>query len=111
MGALRDFSKKNSKFLKLDDQEVFVGRYNGYAMSFNKLTGKEVPVFKFVTDDGEKFLQSQSGKLCAFFDEDEGSAKKGQIVKIKRNGVGMQTSYDVELIITDDLGPDTNVPF
>ena len=111
MGALNDFKRKNSKFIKLSDGESFVARYNGYSMMFNKLTSKDVPVYKFQTEDGEKFLQSQSGKLCAFFDEDEGSAKKGQVVKIKRVGIGMQTNYEPELIINDEFEPDTKVPF
>jgi len=112
MGGLKDFQRKNSKFIKLEDGESFTGKYNGYSFSMNTMTGKEVPVYKFIIDGQEKLFQTQSGKMCAFFDEDSGSAKKGQMVKITRKGLAMQTSYEPELIINDnDLGPSQEVPF
>lgn len=104
MGRLKDYSKKNSKFLKLEDGESFIGTYLGYSMTFNKMSGKEVPIFKFKDEEGqEKFLQSQSGFLCHFFDEDSNESKVGDVIKITRIGTGMNTKY--QAIVDNEIIP------
>lgn len=111
MGDLADFVKNNSPWLKLDDGESITCKFLGYAFVINK-SGNKVPAYEFQLKDGsKKTLQSQSAVLANFFDKDKGSAKPGNKVSITRIGKNQDTRYQVELIITDDLGPDTNVPF
>ena len=97
MGKLSEWGKKNSKFLKLDDGESFIGKYNGFSFSMNQ-NGDEVPVYKFKDSEGkEKLLQSTSKSLIKAFDEDLGPFKAGQTLEITRHGLDTKTSYEVSV--------------
>lgn len=96
MGKLAEWSKKNSKFIKLDDKETFVGKFIGYSFMLGK-DGKEVPVYKFKTSEGdEKLLQSTSKALVKAFD-DNGTYKVGTVVSITRHGLMAETTYEIAI--------------
>ena len=98
MGRLSEYVAKNSKYLALDDGESFTGKFKGYEMEVNE-KGEQVPCYKFEDEfKTSKSLTTQSKVLAKFFDEDDGKAKLGAIVKITREGKGNKTRYAVELI-------------
>lgn len=96
MGTLKQWAKENSNFIKLDDGESFEGIYQGYVFAVNQ-NGQETPCYKFKTTDGkQKMLQSQNKALCDAFDEESGTFKKNDSVKITRRGLDKNTRYEVE---------------
>ena len=98
MGNLRRFSQMNSKFIKLKSGEHFIGAYLGYAFG-KDMNGNDVPFFKFKDSDGtEKTLQSRGRALCEFFDETDGEGKVNDMIKIIRDGEGMNTRYRCEIL-------------
>ena len=95
MGNLKQWQKDNSSFVKLGDGESFVGFYMGYSFMMGQ-DGKEKPCFKFKDmNGGLKSLQSQSGDLINAFDEDNGTFKKGDKVRLTRFGLEKNTKYKV----------------
>ena len=108
MGKLSEYAAKNNKYLTLEDGETFEGKFMGYAFEKNR-SGDDVPCYKFEDEFGtSKMLNSQSKALAKFFDEDDGKAKVGAIVKISRKGKGSETRYEAELIrqgTEDDENP------
>lgn len=97
MGKLNQWAKDASPFLKLEDGEEFSGKYMGYAFVVNQ-NGDEVPCYNFKTIEGKvKRLQSASKALANFFDEDNGQGKVGDTIKIKREGLQKDTTYECQV--------------
>lgn len=89
MGDLSNWSKENSKFIKIKSGESFEGVYEGYKEGVN-MNGEPAIIYKF---DGKEF-KSSSAKLAESFDK----IAKGTKVKISREGEGLQTKWEVETL-------------
>ena len=103
MGALNEFAKKNSKYIKLKDGESFSGKFLGYKFG-EDMNGNETVIYNFKEGEGnEKKLQSSGQTLASFFDEVDGPGHPEGVYKITRSGEGRETRYrvsaDKDLII------------
>lgn len=81
MGALKDRAKAQSKFLLLDVGESAIVQYVGWKPAPDpRDPTKEVTIFEFRLDGGQKFWTNSSSKIMMALD----SANKGDWVKISR---------------------------
>ena len=108
MKNLNDYVKDNSKFLRLANGETFEGTYVTYKVTGNKFDPeKETVIYKLRYDDGkETYFQTASVAVAKIF----GKFKGGEAVKIKRQGEGTNTKYQITSpsieIHPDELEPD-----
>jgi len=91
MGIGRDFSKKNSSFIKFDDG-VIEGVFGGMKIVVKDSFGEEKEVMRYKIDG--KTFDSLSTALAEKMDE----VKIGQKVRITKSGEGTSTKYSVEII-------------
>lgn len=111
--SLSDFVKDNSKFLRLDDGEVFEGSYVGYKVTGSQFDpDKETVVYKFRYQDGKEiYFQTASVAVAKTL----GKLKGGENIKIKREGAGTKTKYHISSpdiqISADELEPDQEIQF
>jgi len=89
VGKLAEWSKENSKFIKIADGESYEGEYQGYSIGTN-MNGDPAIIYKL---DGKE-LKSSSAKLASMFDK----LDIGTRVKISRSGEGLQTKWKLETI-------------
>lgn len=97
MGQLGDYADEKSDFLKINDGETVVVTFLGFEFATSKFKNKTVR-YTFDTGKGEKTWESTAGYVAKFFDK----VKKGQKVRIFRNGEGTDTKYDLELVDEDE---------
>ena len=91
MGDLKNWVKKTSMFIKLDDGESYEGVFEGYKIVPSSLDPtKETVQYKL---DG-KFLQTSSKGLARAID----AVPEGSKVKITREGTAAKTQYKVEIL-------------
>ena len=110
--ALRKFVKDNSRFLKLQDNEVFEGFYLASKVTSSKFDpDKDTVVYKLKYEDGKEiFFQTASVAVARTFADFDG----GERIKITRHGTGNKTAYRIESpdikIVADELQPDEELP-
>jgi len=92
MGTGEDFAKRNSNFVKFDDEGFIEGVFNGMKPLVKDVFGEEKEVMRYKID--EKSFDSQSGSLAIQMDE----INIGEKINIKRIGVGTETKYEVTKI-------------
>jgi len=98
MGKLADWSKKNSKFLNLQDGESIKATYRGYKEVTSAFDpDKEAIRYKLDTKHGDKLWDTSAKGVALFFDDVE----EGQQVLIKRRGIATETQYELSLVETD----------
>lgn len=88
MGDLKEWVKKNSPYIKLEEGDSFTGIYKGYKESAYRGS----PLIEYAIDD--KVLGSSSNKLAMRMD----GIKPGAKIKIIRFGTGPETNYEVEVL-------------
>lgn len=113
MKTLNDFVKDNSKFLRLQDKEVFEGNYVTFKVTGSTFDpSKDTVVYKLKYKDGkEVYFQTASVAVARTF----GAMNGGEKICIKREGSGTQTKYlitspDIQ-IHPDELQPDEDIDF
>jgi hypothetical protein len=105
---LKDWSKKNNKFLKLENGESLTATLKSAKPIVKDSFGeeKEVIRYTFVTDDGhEKIFDNGSAALASILAE-----HIGQVITIKREGEREKTRYIVKKPGTEDknaAGPES----
>lgn len=96
MSDIDDYIKKNTKFLKIGDGEIFRGSFIKYVIipdEFNP--GEETVMYYFHDLDGNELaFKSSSIKLAQDLAK---KAKTGQKIAIKRSGEARNTRYEVGL--------------
>ena len=111
--SLNDFVKDNSKFLRLDDGEVFEGSYVAFKVTGSQFDpDKETVVYKLRYPDGkELYFQTASVAVAKVF----GKLKGGEAIRIKREGSGTKTKYHISSpdiqISPEELEPDQEIQF
>lgn len=89
MGALNEWSKKNSPYIKLKHNESYEGAFE----SAKVIPDPRDPLKETVRYQiGGKCLDSKSGRLCQIFDD----IKPGTQVRLTRQGEGTDTKYLVK---------------
>lgn len=113
MKTLNDFVKDNSKFLRLDDGEIFEGFYMAYKITSSQFDPeKETVVYKLRYEDGKDvYFQTASVAVAKIL----GKLKGGEKIKIKRDGSGTKTKYHISSpdiqIAPEELEPDQDIVF
>jgi hypothetical protein len=108
--SLRDFIKNNTKFLKLEDGEIFQGTFHGFKVIPNRFHPEDNTVqyqLKFV--DGERTIKWENDKNYVATAMQK--LKEGDLVQIKREGTEKKTKYIVEPITKDKIVIEDEVPF
>lgn len=107
---LKEWSKKNNKFVKVEEDDPFFGRLIDAKPITKDVNGetKEVIRFYFEPSDGgnDKTWDTQNGKII-----EQMSAYLGKLVKISCEGQGNKKRYTIEMAraITPDQIPDEAV--
>ncbi len=98
MGTLATRAKELSPFLTLDDGESATGKYIGWKEMVSPFDPKQI-LFQYELEvaGNQKFWKSGNKKIALFFDK----LKKGDFVKITRNGLDRDTRYTVEQSIDE----------
>src|SRR4030067_201002 len=100
MGKLADRAKEISPFLILNDGESVVAKYLGWKEIDSPFDPKQTLFqYELEVDGNQKFWKSGNKKIALFFD----TLKKGDYVKLTRNGLDRDTRYTVEESI-DETG-------
>ena len=95
MGDLKDWSRKQSKFVKLEDGESMTLQYEGFDIIPSKFDPEKQSIrYKFSLNGDKKFWENGTQKVALQFD----NIKTGSIVKVTRKGLEKATSYAVEVI-------------
>lgn len=89
MGIGKDFAKRNSSFIRFDEDGVIEGIFGGMKSVLKEVFGEEKEVMRYKIDD--KTFDSQSVKLAELMD----SIPVGSKVRITKTGQGMDTKYEV----------------
>lgn len=90
MGELKDYAKRTSRFIKLEDKNSVEGIYEGVKFILKDSFGEEKEYARYKIDG--RVFDSTSGGLATQMDE----IKIGEQVRITRHGEGMDTKYTVE---------------
>lgn len=93
MGKLGDWADEKSEFLVINDGETVTATFLSYDFVTSKFNNKTVR-YTLDTNNGEKLWESTAGYVARFFDK----VKKGQKIRIFRNGEGTDTKYDLQLV-------------
>ena len=110
---LSDFVKDNSKFLRLDNGEIFEGFYSGFKVTTSQFDPeKETVVYKFKHPDGKEiYFQTASVAVAKTFSMFKG----GEKIKVRRDGSGTKTKYHISSpeiqILPEELEPDQDIQF
>jgi len=97
MGDLKEWSKKQSKFVKLDDCESMTLQYDGFDVIPSKFDPEKQSIrYKFSLNGEKKFWENGTSKVALQFDQ----IKVGSIVKVTRSGLDKATSYAIEVVNT-----------
>jgi hypothetical protein len=89
MGLGREFQKRNSAFLKFDEEGVIEGIFEGMKCLIKDNFGEEREVMRYKING--KTFDSISGKLAVLMDD----VRIGEHIRIVRSGTGKDTEYDV----------------
>lgn len=92
MGVGKEFAKRNSSFIKFDEQGKIEGVFNGMKPVIKDTFGEEKEVMRYKIDD--KTFDSQSVKLAELMD----GVELGKRVVITKTGEGMETKYEVSVL-------------
>ena len=92
MGIGKDFAKRNSTFIKFDEDGVIEGIFGGMKSIVKETFGEEKEVMRYKIDD--KTFDSQSVRLAELMD----TIPVGSKIKITKTGQSMDTKYEVEVI-------------
>ncbi len=90
MGVGKDYQKRNSSFIKIEDGESAEGIFGGMKPIVKDVFGQEKEVMRYKIDN--KTFDSSSGALAIQMDE----VTVGEKIRISREGTGMETKYTVE---------------
>jgi hypothetical protein len=105
MGVGKDFAKRNSSFIKFDEDGVVEGVFNGMKAIIKETFGEEKEIMRYKIDD--KSFDSQSVKLAELMD----AVPVGSKVKITKTGQSMDTKYEVEVIGAQSKAGEDEGPF
>ena len=89
MGIGKDFAKRNSTFIKFDEDGVIEGIFGGMKSIVKETFGEEKEVMRYKIDD--KTFDSQSVRLAELMD----TIPVGSRIKITKTGQSMDTKYEV----------------
>jgi len=92
MGIGKDFAKRNSSFIKFDEDGVIEGIFRGMKSIVKETFGEEKEVMRYKIDD--KTFDSQSVRLAELMD----TVPMGSRIKITKTGQSMDTKYEVEVV-------------
>ena len=105
MGIGKDFAKRNSSFIKFDEDGVIEGVFNGMKSIVKETFGEEKEVMRYKIDD--KTFDSQSVRLAELMD----TIPVGSKIKITKTGQSMDTKYEVEVIGAQSKAGEESSPF
>ena len=110
MGELKDWAKKNSKTLTLEDGEVVEVSYEGFKIGASPYDPeKEIVFYRVgVIQEGEKVVKAfktSSGKAARFFD----TCQIGRNVRISRKGTGNATTYEFDTVKSEPNGQPASI--
>ncbi len=92
--SLDDFIKRNSKFLKLGDEETVTVTYLGFVIGVDpKNPDKEKVTYKFKREGFENpvFLSSASTNFANRMNK----IGKGEVIQLTRHGLDTATTYEI----------------
>jgi len=92
MGIGKDFAKRNSSFVKFDEDGIIEGIFGGMKSIVKETFGEEKEVMRYKIDD--KTFDSQSVRLAELMD----AIPVGSKIKVTKTGQSMDTKYEVEII-------------
>lgn len=87
----KEFKKKNSKFITLEEGESFKGQYTGV----EKTTGQfgETRHYTFIVDGQEKIFNKASDKFLE--NMVKAGVEEGDKITVERTGTGYDSAYSV----------------
>lgn len=103
MRTLNEFAKSKSNFVSIEDGKSYTCIYKGYKFiekdSFGETKEYARYLLKDIEDGETRNLDSMSAKFATSMND----IKEGTQIKISRNGTGMDTKYDVEVLDEEDI--------
>ena len=105
MGIGKDFAKRNSTFIKFDEDGIIEGIFGGMKSIVKETFGEEKEVMRYKIDD--KTFDSQSVRLAELMDV----VPVGSKIKITKTGQSMDTKYEVEVIGAQSKAGEEESPF
>ena len=98
--TLEQFAKENSKFLRLENNETFTGKFVSYKIAPSEFDPeKEVVLYTLEAPTGRKVIWKTGSSGVA---KRMGQLAPGSTITITRRGTGTQTQYRVT---TDEDAP------
>ena len=108
--TLGDFAQENSNFISIKDGQQYSAVYKGYKFIEKEVRGETKEYVRYLLEDLKdqkvRNLDSQSTALARKMD----SVPIGSIIKIKREGEGFDTTYEVEYGEGEKKVSDDDIP-
>jgi hypothetical protein len=96
MKSLSEYTKENSKWVKVEEGKSYVGIFKGYTFFNKDNNGEIVEVVRYSIEDIKdgkiRSLDSASASLATQMDK----IKIGETIKLFKNGKGFDTKWNVE---------------